>query len=113
MTQPASHPEPASRPSDARRTTVRILYGVTSVPIVLWCAFLLYAIAKANYDRTSLEANTLWFVFSFGLCVPWLLGVLGSAVLSWLGRPWLQWGVAMLIALGLAVVAYFGWHALA
>lgn len=88
-----------------------VLYGVTLLPVVMWCLFWIWAIAKNMRDTSMGRGDSeLWpmIVYSLpALAIPllWTAGVAGSAILARRGRRWLLWATIFLVTLVGALVA--------
>jgi hypothetical protein len=116
VTIPASTKADAPQQADRRgkhvvEVIVRMLYAITLLPVVMWCLFVTWAIAKNRYEaRMTGGSESLWPMmptYLLALVIPllWTAGVAGSAILARKGRGWLLWGIAFLIPLVVALVA--------
>jgi hypothetical protein len=92
------------------KAVVRTLYAVTLLPVVMWCLFVMWAIAKNRFEaRITGEAVSLWPMMPYyllALVIPllWIAGGAGSAILARRGRRWLFWAAAFLVPLVVALV---------
>jgi hypothetical protein len=116
VTIPASTKADAPQQADRRgkhvvEVIVRMLYAITLLPVVMWCLFVTWAIAKNRYEaRMTGGSESLWPMmptYLLALVIPllWTAGVAGSAILARRGRRWLLWATVLLVPVLIALVA--------
>jgi hypothetical protein len=82
---------------------VKWLYGLSAVPVAVWCLFVGWAVAKNLQESGSREWLAPTILYGSVAPLPWILGVGGSALLARWRRRWLWWAVAFLVALVLVL----------